>query len=301
MAKALLPLTLTGGCLALLSATWIRAVNTNVPAPYMDEIFHIPQAQRYCKSDFYTWDPKLTTPPGLYVLSLLLRTATRAGCEGAELRGIGSVALAALLMVCYSLRKSLVAGVQHAGRAWDYAHEALNVSLFPPLFFFSGLYYTDVLSTLVVVVAYWAFQRGAGGASVGGGLVAYGLGIVGLLMRQTNVFWVGVFLAGLEWARACADIAAKGSKRRGQEYDISLIERALGPYTRGELHDPPIEEAGPMDFLYCLISIGISAVNHPIILISRVWPQIALLFSFGSFVAWNGGVATNQTTSRPST
>ncbi|KFY46386.1 hypothetical protein V495_02517 [Pseudogymnoascus sp. VKM F-4514 (FW-929)] len=278
MAKALLPLTLTGGCLAFLSATWLRAVNKNVPSPYMDEIFHIPQAQRYCKSDFYTWDPKLTTPPGLYVLSLLLRTVTREGCEGAELRGIGSVALAALLMVCYSLRKSLVAGVQHAGRAWNYAHEALNISLFPPLFFFSGLYYTDVLSTLVVVVAYLAFQRGAGGASVGGGLVAYGLGIVGLLMRQTNVFWVGIFLAGLEWVRACADIAAKGSKRRGQENDISLIERALGLYTRGELHDPPIEEAGPL---------GQSTIKI-----------IALLFSFGAFVAWNGGVVlgTLQTT-----
>ncbi|CAG8711824.1 6791_t:CDS:2, partial [Dentiscutata heterogama] len=39
--------------------------NTVVPDPYMDEIFHIPQAQRYCEGNYHEWDPKLTTPPGL--------------------------------------------------------------------------------------------------------------------------------------------------------------------------------------------------------------------------------------------
>lgn len=33
-----------------------------------DEIFHIPQAQQYCKGNFGSWDPMITTPPGLYVL-----------------------------------------------------------------------------------------------------------------------------------------------------------------------------------------------------------------------------------------
>ncbi|OBT83229.1 hypothetical protein VE02_08221 [Pseudogymnoascus sp. 03VT05] len=290
MAKALLPLTLTGGFLGVLSTAWLRAVNSNVPSPYMDEIFHIPQAQQYCASDFYTWDPKLTTPPGLYSFSLLLKAATRAGCTVAELRGIGGVALAALLLVCHFLRGSLSGGGKRVDLSWEVSHEALNMCLFPPLFFFSGLYYTDVLSTLVVVVAYFAFQRGAGGTSTGGGLLAYGLGIVGLVMRQTNVFWVGVFLAGMEWVRACTNMVAKGPTQGGQGKDASLIERALGPYMRGKLHDPSIEEAGPLDFLYCLISIGISAVSHPIIVISRLWPQIALLLSFGAFVVRNGGV-----------
>lgn len=35
-----------------------------VPDPYMDEIFHVPQAQRYCKGDM-TWDPMITTLPGV--------------------------------------------------------------------------------------------------------------------------------------------------------------------------------------------------------------------------------------------
>ena len=37
-----------------------------------DEIFHIPQAQQYCKGNFGSWDPMITTPPGLYVLFSLV-------------------------------------------------------------------------------------------------------------------------------------------------------------------------------------------------------------------------------------
>ena len=32
-----------------------------------DEIFHVPQAQKYCNGNFRSWDPMITTPPGLYV------------------------------------------------------------------------------------------------------------------------------------------------------------------------------------------------------------------------------------------
>jgi alpha-1,2-glucosyltransferase len=61
--------------------TWHNLVSGNVPEPYLvsiydhrvrgtalkstqDEFFHVPQAQKYCDGD-YTWDPKITTPPGL--------------------------------------------------------------------------------------------------------------------------------------------------------------------------------------------------------------------------------------------
>ena len=42
--------------------------NTIGGETYMDEIFHVPQTQRYCHGDFAYWDPKITTLPGLYVL-----------------------------------------------------------------------------------------------------------------------------------------------------------------------------------------------------------------------------------------
>jgi alpha-1,2-glucosyltransferase len=45
-----------------------------------DEIFHIPQGQSLCSGDFVTWDPKITTFPGLYGLSFAVHWI--ASCVG---------------------------------------------------------------------------------------------------------------------------------------------------------------------------------------------------------------------------
>lgn len=42
---------------------------------FQDEPFHVPQTQRYCAGDFSTWDAKITTFPGLYLLSAALMRA----------------------------------------------------------------------------------------------------------------------------------------------------------------------------------------------------------------------------------
>ena len=68
-----------------------RSIMEVVREPYMDEVFHIPQAQHFCKSNFiytlyilaiiifymklfligeWVWDDKITTLPGLYLISL---------------------------------------------------------------------------------------------------------------------------------------------------------------------------------------------------------------------------------------
>eukprot|EP01101_Sappina_pedata_P013643 TRINITY_DN9902_c0_g1_i1.p2 TRINITY_DN9902_c0_g1~~TRINITY_DN9902_c0_g1_i1.p2 ORF type:complete len:109 (-),score=8.13 TRINITY_DN9902_c0_g1_i1:121-447(-) len=36
----------------------------------MDEIFHIPQLQVYCSSNYLQYHPAITTPPGLYWIAL---------------------------------------------------------------------------------------------------------------------------------------------------------------------------------------------------------------------------------------
>lgn len=49
---------------------------------------------------------------------------------------------------------------EHNNSSWTQLmvqHSAVNIALFPPLFFFSALYYTDVLSTLFVVLFYVTF------------------------------------------------------------------------------------------------------------------------------------------------
>ncbi|KAD2805568.1 hypothetical protein E3N88_38945 [Mikania micrantha] len=61
---------------ALIVSSWVIPmsilVNLIVPEPYMDEIFHVPQAQQYCVGNFKSWDPMITTPPGLIAHPYLL-------------------------------------------------------------------------------------------------------------------------------------------------------------------------------------------------------------------------------------
>lgn len=45
--------------------------NRSLPDCFIDEFYHIPQAQKYLKGNFRHWNPMITTPPGLYVLAFL--------------------------------------------------------------------------------------------------------------------------------------------------------------------------------------------------------------------------------------
>ena len=62
------PLSL--GILSAMTAAVLALINTTVPDPYMDEVFHVPQAEKYCSGNFTHWDNKITTLPGLYLLSI---------------------------------------------------------------------------------------------------------------------------------------------------------------------------------------------------------------------------------------
>lgn len=77
---------------------------------------------------------------------------------------------------------------------WDLIHTTVNVYLFPPLFFFYGLYYTDILSALSVLYAYRCYLARQN-------ITVMFAGLLSLLFRQTNIFWVSVFLGGLELCR----------------------------------------------------------------------------------------------------
>jgi alpha-1,2-glucosyltransferase len=117
-------------------------------------------------------------------------------------------------------------------------HTALNTALFPPLFFFSGLFYTDVLSTCVVLRIYRLFLQQKGSAWV------YVAGVLALTMRQTNIFWVAVFLGGLEVVGMIKVIEAAPLKQPSEpqtwkESATSELQR----YCRGEIHDIPLKDA----------------------------------------------------------
>ncbi|KAL9931944.1 hypothetical protein V8E36_009259 [Tilletia maclaganii] len=84
-------------------------VNRTVPEPYLDEIFHIPQAQAYCEGKWDVWDPKLTTPPGLYLVyvglhRLVLGPVFGLPCNhSAAMRSVNAVSLLVLAQLLKQL------------------------------------------------------------------------------------------------------------------------------------------------------------------------------------------------------
>lgn len=195
--KALPVLTFLG-----LHTLWVAAVNSTVPEPYLDEVFHIPQAQAYWVGNWTQWDPKLTTPPGLYVFSNAFNSISKTlsrkelAQRTEDLRNVSAVLLWLLFMslrVFRSLRRREDQG--------SILYRELNIMAFPLFFFFSALYYTDLFSALTVMVSYnfW----GMGQSTVTSSIVLCRLmhflsGLVALATRQTNIFWVAIFLGGLQ-------------------------------------------------------------------------------------------------------
>ncbi|KAK0554215.1 glucosyltransferase [Tilletia horrida] len=94
---------------ALPLATAAALVNHIVPEPYLDEIFHIPQAQAYCQGKWAVWDPKLTTPPGVYLVYVALHHVLLGAVFGftcdnvAAMRSVNAVFLLCVAQVLQTL------------------------------------------------------------------------------------------------------------------------------------------------------------------------------------------------------
>ncbi|KAM5347913.1 hypothetical protein ACJ41O_007737 [Fusarium nematophilum] len=300
-AAGVFPLSLSVACFA-----WLYVVSAVVPEPYLDEIFHIPQAQKYCEGRFQEWDDKITTPPGLYLVSLLIPGVVRPSgslggyvCDASSLRAANAVVLMILAYLALQCRHEIEARLHEAHSSTrlrlrsQYAiHTALNIALFPLLFFFSGLYYTDVASTAAVLAAYLHHLRrlAQDRSSFSSDLFVVLLGVLTLFFRQTNVFWVVVYMGGVEAVHAVKTLRPEWIV---QPFMATLAEHLryyAWRYSLGDIHDPPLHMLFPDDMLFCVLSLVIAAVCNPFRVVGQIWPYIAVLLSFGSFVAWNGGV-----------
>jgi alpha-1,2-glucosyltransferase len=135
-------------------------VQMRVPSVYMDEIFHYNQTVRFHSGDF-SWDPKITTPPGLYVLALLPILNLEI-CRAFNL--VGGLFLAEVLR---RLQPSL----------------GYSQFFFPVSFFFHFLFYTDTWATLSILAGLHCAR-----------VKSYGLSalwcLISLLLRQTNAVWI---------------------------------------------------------------------------------------------------------------
>ncbi|KAM0265183.1 hypothetical protein ACHAQJ_000336 [Trichoderma viride] len=294
------------GFLAAAAFLWLGVVSEIVPEPYLDEVFHIPQAQRYCKGKFLEWDDKITTPPGLYWISVLIPQAAKSSgiiasytCDAKTLRATNAIGVIVLSYIALLCRKEIEARLHQAHSPSSinvisqYAmHTAFNIALFPLLFFFSGLYYTDVVSTAVVLAAFLNHLRRVGrdDSSFLSDMITIFLGLCSLTMRQTNVFWVVVFMGGLEAVYAVKSLRPKAV---AQPYMTTLSEQLLFFVKRwsvGHVHDMPLNMAYPEDMLFTAVSLIVAALCNPIRVVRQIWPYVTILIAFAGFVAWNGGV-----------
>ncbi|KAK7694275.1 hypothetical protein QCA50_001456 [Cerrena zonata] len=238
----------------------LKTVNEIVTEPYMDEPFHVPQAQAYCNGDFYTWDPKITTPPGLYIFSVILKRVFALKCNLSVLRltpllTLMSLPLVITRLLCFHKREhppsSLTAPVP----------EAVVLASFPIAWFFGFLYYTEVPS-LVSVILTITF------ATKGKHWLAALFGALSCTFRQTNVVWV-------LYAYAASQLMYLRFRREPP-----------GAKPLPKLHDPPALDATPVDLVKTVAS-----VPHVIAdILPAFIPYSLVVAGFAAFVVWNGGI-----------
>lgn len=181
---------------AVIVSSWVIPisilVNRIVPDPYMDEIFHVPQAQQYCKGNFTSWDPMITTPPGLYCISLAYVAYLFPGmfcmqaastfsrtCSTAILRSTNAI----LAVICSVLVYEIITLLRPALDERKATLYAVVLAMYPLHWFFTFLYYTDVASLTAVLAMYlWCLKRNY--------LLSALLGSLAVFVRQTNIIWV---------------------------------------------------------------------------------------------------------------
>ncbi|KAL5549970.1 hypothetical protein UlMin_000146 [Ulmus minor] len=286
-------------------------VNRIVPHPYMDEIFHIPQAQQYCKANFTSWDPMITTPPGLYILSLAhvaflfpgmsqLRAASSIPelCSTPILRSINGV----LAVVCSVLVYEIITRLRPALDDRKATLYAVVLALYPLHWFFTFLYYTDVASLTAVLATYLACLRKNYWFS---GL----LGALAVSIRQTNILWVlfvassGIINITLGHKRDEIDIGDvdASTMKSGHQAPVNSIsfgsnlrKRKNSGRVDTSVHPTSARSAPSKSFMSGLLneigSILVTSLDMKRKLCVSFAPFTILLAAFVAFIRWNGSV-----------
>ncbi|XP_050314303.1 putative Dol-P-Glc:Glc(2)Man(9)GlcNAc(2)-PP-Dol alpha-1,2-glucosyltransferase [Anthonomus grandis grandis] len=145
----------------------------------VDEEFHLPLGEKYCHFNFKHWDPKVTTLPGLYLVTSII-LGPFGLCSIYWLRTISFIFSCMNFILLYMLFSSRVEG------NWEKACSSLVLNLLPPLHFLSNIYYTDVVSLSSILLFIILNERRCH-------YYASIAGAISILCRQTNVIFVAIF------------------------------------------------------------------------------------------------------------
>lgn len=247
--------------------------------PYMDEIFHIPQAQKYCQGKFSEWDPMITTLPGLYLASVgiikpIVWLADLSGdvvCSTAMLRFINLFFNCGNLYLLYLL----ICKLHQREKTRTTSRRilsALSLSTFPVLYFFNFLYYTDAGSTFFILFTYLMTLYGCHKVSAL-------LGLCAVLFRQTNIIWVA-FCAGSVVAAKMDETWRVEQTKRKDEVKSHV----------------PLNFYGVKKVLLFTLEFGSNPAHLKSVLV-LVWPYVLVALGFFLFVILNDGIVVGDRTS----
>ncbi|CAF3732036.1 unnamed protein product [Rotaria magnacalcarata] len=142
---------------ALITIYLFVCIHKEVPEPYMDEYFHFHQAANYCSGNYTHWDPSITTPPGLYMITHLLEMMlnsiqildkTFGACSLGLARFTNVIFMLALPFVFMKYLEKIKKDDEQVSML-----SALCMSCHPLIYFFTFLYYTDVGSLFFAMVS----------------------------------------------------------------------------------------------------------------------------------------------------
>ncbi|EOA20450.1 hypothetical protein CARUB_v10000761mg [Capsella rubella] len=296
---------------AAITSLWVIPmsiiVNHIVPEPYMDEIFHVPQVQQYCNGNFRSWDPMITTPPGLYYISLvhvanlfpgimLMKNTTQSqsfaeACSTSVLRSTNAVFAVLCGVLVYEIISFL--GPNLSDRKATFM--AVVMSLYPLHWFFTFLYYTDVASLTAVLAMYLACLKKRY-------MLSALFGTLAVFFRQTNVVWMlfvacsGVIDFTLDSTRQkekekVNQELLQASDREGATLRSNLRKKrpdsSSDHFNHGKTVSFTEDTSGLLYDTYAVIS---TSWNMKWRLLVKFSPFIVVVVLFGIFILWNGGI-----------
>ncbi|KAG5676778.1 hypothetical protein PVAND_006587 [Polypedilum vanderplanki] len=145
----------------------------------IDELFHINQGLTYCYGFYQEWNPKITTLPGLYLITIFLPR-----CSVFTLRMISFVCSIINFYFIIEIRSNIE---KKKSDDYDILLNSLSIVLLPPMYFFSLIYYTDIPAiTTILSTIYFSMKSQHVLSSI--------CGFLSVLMRQTNICWVAGIL-----------------------------------------------------------------------------------------------------------
>ncbi|CAH8379476.1 unnamed protein product [Eruca vesicaria subsp. sativa] len=298
---------------AAMTSLWVipmsMVVNHVVPEPYMDEIFHVPQAQQYCNGNFRSWDPMITTPPGLYCLSLahvatlfpgmLLMTTTSQSfsqaCYTSALRSTNAVFAVLCGVLLYEIIRFL--GPSLSDRKATLI--ALVMTLYPLHWFFTFLYYTDVASLTAFLAMYLACLRKRF-------ILSALFGTLAISIRQTNVVWM-LFVACSGVLDFTLDSSPRQIDKKKVNQDLRQStdrkEATLISNLRKRKPDSNLDTRHSFDcgksvsstedtsgLVYDVYAVISTSWNMKWKILVRFSPFIVVVVAFDVFILWNGGI-----------